>query len=231
MEISERCQKEVDFGPPEPLSESMNKLWRSILIGVIDQCMQFPAAPSRQWAEIIRSLEAMRSQRKDGRLTSFAYGQVRHDLHPRTRRELLDRLFHDLSAFSQEMLTVAKWNIQRDSRTALTESASPTEAGELIDKIWSSIELTKDKFGQNEIVNWWADILTEVKEPSGALKKALEDGLRTRVNHSDPLVQLSALFGLARLGTPDIARLVDEAMISRPEWEANPMLVAWLAKL
>jgi hypothetical protein len=73
VELSERCQKSVDFGPSELLDDSMNQLWRSILPGGIDRTVQFPFAPSRQWAEIIRSLEAMRSQRNDGCLTSFAY--------------------------------------------------------------------------------------------------------------------------------------------------------------
>ena len=31
VELSERCQKSVDFGPSEPLDDSMNRLWRRIL--------------------------------------------------------------------------------------------------------------------------------------------------------------------------------------------------------
>jgi hypothetical protein len=231
LDVSERCQRAVDFGPPEPLDDSMNDLWRSVLVGGIDQNVRLPAASSRQWDEIIKSLDAMHSERKDGRLTSFSYGQVRHDLHPQTRRELLCRLLLDLPRLSQEMLTAAKWNIQQDSGRALADSASSAEARELINKIWSSIELAGDKFGQSEIVNWWADILTEVKEPSDLLRKELDEDMRVRVKNSDSFVPLSALFGLARLGTHDIASLVESAMISRAEWRANPMLVAWLEKL
>lgn len=231
LEVSERCQKPVDFGPSEPLHDSMNGLWRSILIGGIDRTVQLPVASSRQWAEIVRSLEAMRSQRMDGRLTPFAYDQVRNDIHPHTRRELLLRLLQDLPACSPDMLVAAKRNIQQDSGEALTDSTSPVEASELTYEIWSSLEATCDKFGQNEIVNWWADILCKVKEPSGWLKNLLEHEMRIRANHSNPLIQLSALFGLARIHVKDISFLVDDAMSTRREWNSNLLLVNWLGKL
>lgn len=231
VELSDRCQKSVDFGPSEPLDDSMNQLWRSVLTGGIDRTVQFPLAPSRQWAEIVRSFEAMRSQRKDGCLTSFAYDQVRHDLHPYTRRELLNRLLPDLPTLSREALSAAKRNIQRDSGKALVDCASVEEASELIGQVWEGLEKTSGKFGQNEVVNWWADLLHEVKDPSDWLTKILEDELRIRVHHSNPLFELSALFGLAWLGTPDIALLVDDALTMRPEWKANPALVKWLDNL
>ena len=231
VELSDRCQKSVDFGPSEPLSDSMNHLWRSVLTGGIDRTMEFPLAPSRQWAEIVRSLQAMRSQRKDGCLTPFAYDQVRHDLHPYTRRELLDRLLPDLPTFSQETLAAAKRNIQRDSGNALIDCASVEEARELIGQVWAALEKTSGKLGQNEVVNWWTDLLHEVKDPSDWLKKVLEDELRIRVHHLNPLFELSALFGLAWLGTPDTALLVENALTMRPEWKANPALVKWLERL
>jgi hypothetical protein len=231
LEVSGRCQKPVNFGPPEPLPEPMNGLWRSILIGGIDRTVQLPVAPSRQWAEIVRSLEAMRSQRKDGRLTPFAYDQVRNDIHPHTRRELLLRLLQDLPAFTPEDLGAAKWNIQQDSGKALAESASPVEASELIHEIWRSLEETSGKFGQNEIVNWWADIVSTVKEPSDWLKNLLEREMRIRANHSNALIQLSALFGLAKIRAKDISFLVGDAVRTRPEWSGNALLINWLEKL
>jgi hypothetical protein len=231
LEISDRCQKPVEFGPSEPLSESMHELWRSIFTGGIDQSAGFPKAPSRQWAEVIRSLEAMRSQRKDGRLTSFAYDQIRHDLHPSTRRELLDRLLHDLPTFPRTILTEAERNIKKASGNALADCASPEDASTLIDEIWTSLEAISDKFGQNDIVNWWANLIHEVKEPSEWLRAVLQDAMRVRVKHPNALFQLSALFGLARLGAHDIASLVDDAMITRPEWRMNSMLMSWLGKL
>jgi len=230
LDVYERCQKPVDFGPSEPLPDSMHYLWRNIVIGGIDRTVQLPAPTSKQWAEIVRSLEAMRSQRKDGRLTTSAYDQIRNDIHPQTRRELL-RLLPDLRAFSPEMLLAAKRNIQKDSGKALADSASPVEARELTQEIWSSLEATCGKFGQSEIVNWWADILCNVNEPSDWLKNVFEHEMRIRTNHSNPQIQLSALFGLATIHAADISFLVDNAMSTRPEWKANLLIMNWLGKL
>jgi hypothetical protein len=231
LDVYERCQKPVDFGPSEPLPDSMHYLWRNIVIGGIDRTVQLPAPTSKQWAEIVRSLEAMRSQRKDGRLTTSAYDQIRNDIHPQTRRELLLRLLPDLRAFSPEMLLAAKRNIQKDSGKALADSASPVEARELTQEIWSSLEATCGKFGQSEIVNWWADILCNVNEPSDWLKNVFEHEMRIRTNHSNPQIQLSALFGLATIHAADISFLVDNAMSTRPEWKANLLIMNWLGKL
>jgi hypothetical protein len=231
LQVSECCQKPVDFGPSEPLADSMNDLWRKIVVGGTDRAVQFPAPTSRQWVEIVRSLEAMRSQREDGRLTTFAYDQIRNDIHPQTRRELLLRLLPDLRAFSSEMLVSAKWNIQQDSGKTLAASASPEEARELAQEIWSSLEATCGRFSQNEIVNWWADILCTVKEPSDWLKKVLEHEMRIRTNHSMAPIQLSALFGLSTIRAADISSLVDDAIRTRPEWNANSLIMNWLAKL
>ena len=173
----------------------------------------------------------MRSQRKDGRLTSFAYNQVRNDIHPHTRRELLRRLLQDLPSFSPEMLAAAKRNIQQDSGNALSHSASPIDAIELTHDIWSSLEASSGKFGQGEVVNWWADVLHSVKEPSDWLKSVLEHEMRIRVSHSNPLIQLSAIFGLAKIPATDIASIVDNAMMTRPEWSGNVLLMNWLEKL
>lgn len=231
LEVSERCQRPVDFGPPEPLHESINSLWRSILIGDIDRTVELPVAKSRQWAEIVRSLDAMRLQRKDGRLTSFSYDQVRNDIHPQTRRELLLRLLQDLPSFSPEVLASAKRNIQRDSGKALSDCATSVQASELTRQVWSSLEVSSGKFGQSEVVNWWADILHSVKEPSDWLKRVLEYEMRTRVSHSNPLIQLSAIFGLAKLPVADIEFIVDSATTTRPEWSGNVPLMNWLEKL
>jgi hypothetical protein len=230
-EVSERCQRPVDFGPSEPLPDSMNNLWRSILVGDIDRKVELPGEASRQWVEIVRSLNAMRSQRKDGRLTSFAYDQVRNDIHPQTRRELLLRLLQELTALSPEMLAAAKRNIQQDSGNALSHSASPVEASELTNDIWSSLGASSGKFSQDEVVNWWADVLHSVKEPPDWLNSVLEQEMRTRLTHSNPLIQLSAIFGLAKIPTVGIALIVDNAMMTRPEWSGNVLLMNWLEKL
>ena len=113
----------------------------------------------------------------------------------------------------------------------MADSASPVEARELTQEIWSSLEATCGKFGQSEIVNWWADILCNVNEPSDWLKNVFEHEMRIRTNHSNPQIQLSALFGLATIHAADISFLVDNAMSTRPEWKANLLIMNWLGKL
>jgi hypothetical protein len=209
----------------------MNNLWRKILVGGVDRTTQLPVGPSRQWAEIIRSLDAMRTKAKDGRLTTFAYNQLRDDIHPKTRRELLLQFLQDIPEFTPEMLASAKRNIQKDSGRVLSYCTSTTEASELTHAIWSSLEASFDKFGQNEVVNWWADVLYSVEEPSDWLKSGLEHEMRARVNHSNQLIQLSAIFGLAKIPVTDIVFIVDMAMMARPEWSSNEMLINWLEEL
>jgi hypothetical protein len=55
--------------------------------------------------------------------------------------------------------------------------------------------------------------------------------MRIRVNESNQSIQLSALFGLAKIEVRDISFLVDEAMSNRPEWRNNLMLMSWLGEL
>ncbi len=230
-EISERCQRSVNFGAPEPLTDVMYQLWRDILMGAIGPSAHFPETSSRQWSEIIGSLEAMRSQRKDNRLTTFAYDQVRHDLHPRTRIELLHRLLPDLPILSKEQLAAMKRNLQKDLGKALADSDSAAEACTLTDEIWLGLEAARDGFSPNEIINWWADLLHEIVQPSDQLKEVLEEKLRDKALQSDPQFQLSALFGLAWLGADDISFLADAAITDRPEWKNNPVLIKWLENL
>jgi hypothetical protein len=113
----------------------------------------------------------------------------------------------------------------------LADCASIREASDLMVQIWSSLETTSGNLGDSDVVNWWADLLHEVKDPPDWLRKVLEDELRIRVRHSNPLFELSAIFGLVWLRTHDIALLVDGAMIRRPEWKSNSMLMKWLEDL
>jgi hypothetical protein len=75
---------------------------------------------------------------------------------------------------------------------------------------------------------------TEASELAHKIWSSLEvtaNELRIRANHSNPLIQLSALFGLAKFQATDISSLVDDAMSARPQWNSNPLLVTWLGKL
>ncbi len=230
-EIDARCRQPVNFGPPEPLTDEMGKLWRQILIGGIHEATRLPEAPTRQWAEVIRTLTIMRARKNNHRLTAFAYDQVRHDLHPATRRELLLGLLRDISGFDPATLAAAKRNVQKDCCLALTESGSPEGVIELTDAIWSALDNVIDRLGANEVVNWWADILAGIKKLPNGLARILDEDIRVRLAHSNPLIKLCALFGLAKLQAVDISSLVDDAITKHPDWARNPNLMDWLGKL
>ena len=55
--------------------------------------------------------------------------------------------------------------------------------------------------------------------------------MRIRVSHSNSLIQLSAIFGLAKIHAADVTAIVDSAVMSRPEWSSNLSLMNWLEKL
>jgi hypothetical protein len=230
-EIGDRCATFVDFGPPEPFSESMYPLWLAVISGRFDVDTEIPPAPSRQWVEVIRSLKEMLKKRRDGHLTSYEYNQVRNDLHPDTRRQFVLRLLDEISEFSADQLKAITTNIQRDFGQALSESKSIEGKISLATRISSGLEAVADKLDANEVVSWWAYVLHRTGGPSEELARVLKSELRSGLRRTNPLVQLSSVFGLARLHAPDIASIVDEASGANPEWSTNLALVNWLRKL
>lgn len=231
LEVSERCQSPVDFGPSESVSQAMKDFWRILVVGGIDQTVQLPIAPSRQWAEIIHSVEMMRSKRPDGSLSASAYDQVRYDLHPQTRRELLLQLLKELPAYPAEKVASARRNIQHDLGLALTESGTADAVTELARCISRALESISEKLERIEVVLWWANVLSYIKGPSVFLTRALEETLRADVKASGHLVPLSALFGLARLNVSDLSSILDESLQSHPDWSNHRALIGWLQKL
>lgn len=237
QELGVRCAEAVDFGPQEPFSETMYVFWIAVVSGNFDSYTEIPSTPSRQWAEVIRSLQKMLKSRKNGRLTSFDYAQVKNDLHPYTRRQLLLRLLAEISEFPGEQLKAFKTNIQNDCGQALAESKSMEETTLLAKCIFSGLAAVVDKLDASEIVSWWANVLHGTRQPhvtrklSEELAEVLKSEMRNGSGHNNPLVQLSSIFGLARLHASDIALVVDQASRANPEWSTNPALVKWLQEL
>jgi hypothetical protein len=231
QEIGDRCATLVDFGPPEPFSESMYTLWLAVISGRFDVATEIPPAPSRQWVEAIRSLKQMLNKRSDGRLTSHEYNQVRNDLHPDTRRQFILRLLDEISELPADRLKASTTNIHQDFGQALSESKSIEETILLASRISLGLESVADKLDANEVVNWWADVLHKTGKPSEELAEVLQREMRSGLRHTNPLLQLSSIFGLAQLHASDIATIVDEASGAHPEWSTNLALVKWLGKL
>ena len=230
-EITDRCSKSVDFGAPEPFSESMYALWISVVSGGLNSHTEIPSVPSRQWAEVTRSLKELLKKCQDGRLTSHAYDQIRNDLHPDTRRQFIFRLLAEIPEFPASQLKVATRNIQQDLGQALSESGSIEEKTLLATRISSGLAVIAPKLDASDVVTWWANVLYRDREPSDELACVLNNELRSGLRHTNSLVRLASIFGLARLRASDIASIVDEALSANPQWSTNPVLVGWLRKL
>jgi hypothetical protein len=231
QEIGDRCAKFVDFGPSEPFSESMYHLWLAVISGRFNSQTEIPPAPSRQWLEVIGSLQKMLKNRQDGHMRSNDYDQVRNDLHPNTRREFILRLLGEISEFPADQLTASLRNIQKDSGQAFLEANSMEVKISLATRISSGLVALAAKLDASEIVSWWANVLHGIGEPSEELAQLLNSGMRSGLRHTNPLVQLSSIFGLARLHAQDIASIVSRASSANPEWSTNAALVDWLRKL
>jgi len=230
-EITDRCSKSVDFGAPEPFSESMYALWIAVVSGGLNSHTEIPSVPSRQWAEVTRSLKELLKKCQDGRLTSHAYDQIRNDLHPDTRRQFIFRLLAEIPEFPASQLKVATRNIQQDLGQALSESGSIEEKTLLATRISSGLAVIAPKLDASDVVTWWANVLYRDREPSDELACVLNNELRSGLRHTNSLVRLASIFGLARLRASDIASIVDEALSANPQWSTNPVLVGWLRKL
>jgi hypothetical protein len=63
------------------------------------------------------------------------------------------------------------------------------------------------------------------------LQPPLEAELRELLDDSNQWIQLSGVFGLARLQAGDIAKIVDRALSTNPAWLANDLLIKWLLKV
>jgi hypothetical protein len=173
----------------------------------------------------------MLKNRQDEHLISNDYDQVRNDLHPNTRREFILRLLAEISEFPADQLKASSRNIQKDSGQALSESNSMQVKTSLATRISSGLVVLANKLDASEIVSWWANVLHGIGEPSEELAQLLNSEIRSGLRHTNPLVQLSSIFGLARLHVPDIASIASEASSANPEWSTNAALVNWLRQL
>ena len=55
--------------------------------------------------------------------------------------------------------------------------------------------------------------------------------MRTLLDSKEPWIQLSGVFGLAKLKAPDISTVVDNALHANQHWIASDPLLKWLLKI
>ena len=230
-EIAERCSKPVDFGSAGPFPDSMYELWVAAVSGEFTSSTDCEAPPDRQWAEAIRTLRAMSEDRPDGRISRLDYRQMRFDLHPETRRELVRRFLAGISTCSAQRLEEARDNILREAGEALVHAPNRVAAASLAAEISRGQAAVCDRLDPKGVVFWWDRALYSVGEPRDEVRGAIATELRGKLTSSNSLIVLSAIFGLARLRVDDIASLVDEASVANPHWSEAPGLAKWLLDL
>ena len=115
--------------------------------------------------------------------------------------------------------------------------AKPSESKSVEGKIsWatrisSGLRAVADKLDAHEVFNWWAHVLHRTGAPSEDLARVPKSEMRSGLRSTNPLVQLSSVFGLARIPARYIASSVDEVSGANPEWPTNLAPVNWLRKL
>jgi len=230
-EIADRCTKPIDYGRAPPFSEAMYAVWLELVRGEFSSVRHWPRSSQRQWVEARHVLDEM-SRRWEGRASiQFAYDGIRHDLHPKMRSQFVQRFLVTLASRPKSTMEQAITNIQRDAGEALRLWADPNDRLRLIRTISQAQQANVDWLKPMQTVLWWAHVIHSAGEPDTALARVLSSELTRCLAGEHHWVQLSAVFGLARLDVNDIGGIVDAALKANPAWSENPQLLKWLADL
>jgi hypothetical protein len=229
--VAERCAKPVDFGPVSSAPGAMYPLWLAVVSGEFTSVDEYAPAPDRQWREAVRSLEYDLRQRPGRSLSSYSYDAIRNDLHPEIRRQFLMRLLSEVGTFPSARLKQAKRNIQRDAGEAFSLCAGREAISELAGNLSKGQLAVIDKLEAKEVVFWWSYVLYSTHQRTDEVRGLLVDELRAKLDDQNPIIQLSAVFGLAHLEANDIVSVVDNAAKVNPHWMANTEMMKWLNML
>jgi hypothetical protein len=173
----------------------------------------------------------MSKSRPGSRLSSFAYNQIRYDLRPQTKVQLVQRFLAEITSFQSTTLKAAKRNIEKDAGEALLSATNVEDIPLFVRNISSAQRTLTDQLDPNDAALWWPNIVHSIRESPEALKTLLVAELRDHLQDPNPLIKISALFSLALLGIPDLAPVIDNAVRAHEHWFANEELYKWLVKL
>jgi hypothetical protein len=229
--ITEQCSRAVDFGIASSFPEAMYSLWRSVVTGEFECAEQIEPPSERQWLETIQSLRDRCARDTKERLSSNAYHQIRYDLHPETRCDLVKRFLSEVSFLTTDQMKNARPHILKDAGESFSQCANEEELVSMVHSITVAQNAAAKKLAATDVVTWWANILHSVGEPALTVRTVITHELRKELSLADELTQLSAIFGLALLHTNDIAFVVSEALNRNERWLANPALSKWLERL
>jgi hypothetical protein len=228
-EIGARCNMPVEFESPPPSVESMYPLWVDVICGEFSSASAYATPQNREWREAVRALEHMSSS-KGVPLDPRAYDRIRYDLHPLTRREFAGRLLSAASSIPTERLRAARRNLMQEAADGLT-TGSFDDRRRLAGLISEGQRAAINAVDAKDVVFWWPYIIDATKEAPEFLRPILEAELRTLLANRNQWIQLSGVFGLARLHVGDIAEIVDHALGSNPAWLADDSLIKWLLEV
>jgi len=232
--IGRRCEGDVDYGPEPEFQQSMYGLWVDLVCGGFSSAKGYPDPPDREWREALVLLGHMLRESNGDSLGAHSYSRVRYDLHPRTRRKMLERFLAEAGSLPTGRLKeAARWNIPQDAADALATALSPDEIGSFVGLISVAQSLAGASLDPGQIVFWWPNIIERLKaiDQFDRLRATLAAEMRKLLESKEPWIQLSGVFALAKLGAPDIAAAVDRALRTNQQWLANDPLLQWLLKI
>jgi hypothetical protein len=239
-DIGRRCQSDVDYGPAPEFQQSMYSLWVDLVCGGFSSAQNYPQPPDREWTEVLRLLGEMLRQGTKNPLDAFAYSRIRYDLHPYTRRRMLELFLAEAGSLPPGRLKEAvKRNLSRDAADVLATSLSREDVTSFAGKVSAVQAIAAGSLDPEDIVFWWPHIIDRMqressnrpREHSDVTRQALIAEMRTLLRSEEPWIQLSAVFSLAKLKDPDIATAVDHALRANQPWLANDPLLKWLLKI
>lgn len=168
-------------------------------------------------------------------LRANAYDRVRYDFHPETRRRMLERFLSELASIPAERIEAAKKNLRQDIADALTMRMAGPELTMLASYVSRAQFTALASLSPKDIAFWWPDIIQKLLHNPGIdgvkIRPILASEMRSLLDSKNEWIQLSGVFGLAKLGATDIAIVVDKALQANQKWLANDSLLKWLLQM
>jgi hypothetical protein len=230
-EIADRCSRPIEYGEATIASDAIYKTWVEIICGEFMPLTSDIDSTEKQWIEVLETLRNLAQKSPLRGHSRFAYDAVRHDIHPETRRNIVIRLLDDISTGSIVPTEDALSNFQRDIGHALVNSHSEEQSASLAHLGSIAQRALIGKLDATAIVLWWANILSSTRTADGDLRRLLVSELFSLAAGPPALIQLSGIFGLARLRVGGIDSLIDDAIEANKQWLTNEPLMKWLRQL
>ncbi len=230
-EIADRCSRPIDYGEATIASDAIYKTWVEIIGGKFMPLTSDIDSTERQWVEVLETLRDLAQKSPRSGNSRFAYDAVRHDIHPETRRNLVTRLLDDISTGLIVPTEDTLSNFQRDIGHAFLNSHSEEQSASLAHLGSIAQRALIGKLDAEVVFFWWANILSSTRAANGDLRRLLVSELFRLAAGPPALIQLSGIFGLARLRVGGIDSLIDDAIRANKQWWPNEPLMRWLSQL